>query len=220
MTLFWDYDGPILDVSERYWLIHRDIMAEFGRPSFKKDEYWAMKRQGMLESDVLEKLGSSDIVTEYRRRRQGIIEEREYLIHDRLQKGAYEALNRFRERPGNVLATLRWNRENLLWQLDHLGIADMFLDVLSTGEEKIPRWRMKYDLMGSYLDYNGKGHVIITDTDTDIRSGKELGMFTIGISNGIRGPQVLKEEGPDILLENTHELLLDGVIGILDGWDR
>ncbi len=217
MTVFWDLDGPILDVSERYWRIHKDILEGFGRPFFEKDQYWGMKRQGMLESDVLMRLDSIDLVADYHKKRQEIIEKREYLLHDRLQKGAMDALVRCGKGSGNVLATLRGHSEKLIWQLDHIGISNLFRDVISSGEEKHPRWRIKYDLMGDYLDGNGRGHVLITDTDTDIRSGKELGMFTIGISNGIRGPDILKKEGPKILIENTYELMREDIMCILEG---
>jgi phosphoglycolate phosphatase-like HAD superfamily hydrolase len=49
--------------------------------------------------------------------------------------------------------------------------------------------------------------VLITDTDTHVRSGKELGFRTLAVANGIRERSTLAAAHPDHLLDRTLDLL-------------
>ena len=62
MILFFDLDGPILDVSHRYVRLHQDLLRPHGHAGMDPAVYWARKRARRSEDDVL---------AEYDRRRLG-----------------------------------------------------------------------------------------------------------------------------------------------------
>ena len=50
--------------------------------------------------------------------------------------------------------------------------------------------------------------IIIGDTETDIVSGKEFGLYSIAVENGIRSKTMLKKCKPDMIISSLKELNL------------
>ncbi len=48
-----DLDGPILDVSERYFRVHRSIAQDAGCATSEKTDYWDRRREHMPLSELL-----------------------------------------------------------------------------------------------------------------------------------------------------------------------
>lgn len=173
-----------------------------------------MKRHKEPEMRILEVCGAGAVWDQYREHRLTRIESRDYLAHDTLQEGAIAALERLGKHHEQILVTLRNDPGNLRWQLEQRSLHGHFSAVLSSGQETDPRWRMKVDLIREHLKDRGEGrlhHVLITDTDTDVRSGKELGFRTVAVANGIQERRILAAAHPDQLLDRTLDLLDPGV---------
>ena len=51
--IFFDLDGPILDVSEKYYKVYADILSQKGFRVLSKTEYWDAKRNKIPEYDIL-----------------------------------------------------------------------------------------------------------------------------------------------------------------------
>src|SRR5262245_49497265 len=83
MMVFFDLDGPLLDVSLRYQLLHRDLVEAMGGTPMPADSYWARKRSRCSEASILEEIGASALERTYSRRRLELIETDNYLQHDR-----------------------------------------------------------------------------------------------------------------------------------------
>ncbi len=45
MLIYFDLDGPILDVSFKFHKIYTDLLGERGYPTLSKDAYWRLKRE-------------------------------------------------------------------------------------------------------------------------------------------------------------------------------
>ena len=210
MITFWDLDGPILDVSERYWRVHRDTLSELGFGCLDKERYWMLKRRKEPEARIAEACGAGSVFAAYQEHRLSRIESRPYLAFDSVQEGALSALELLGRTGEQILVTLRHDAANLDWQLRSLDLFRFFSAVLSSGEVTDPRWRMKWGLVGNHLKDRPdrtQRHLFITDTETDVRSGQELGFTTVAVANGIRDVSILEAAHPDRVLARTSDLL-------------
>jgi phosphoglycolate phosphatase-like HAD superfamily hydrolase len=186
------------------------VLQELGCPFLDKARYWALKRLREPEARILEACGAEAAQPKYTEHRRCRIEAREYLAQDTVQEGALLVLHALGRDHEQILVTLRNDRANLNWQLQRLDLLGYFSAVLSSGEITDPRWKMKWGLMAGHLKGRADGgarHVLITDTETDLESGKELGFWTVAVANGIRERSILAAAAPDLLLDRTSELL-------------
>ncbi len=207
MVLFFDLDGPILDVSPRYVRLHRDLLDRYGFAGAYSSEYWQRKRAVVPEQDILAELGWSHIAPAYLAERQRLIESREYLEHDRPWPWATATLHRLRQIAPLVVVTARGRRDLLLEQLDRLSLGQYFTAILSeaAGADVAAQ---KARLMRAYLerDLNGGDHWMVGDTEADVEAGRRLGLTTIAVLSGIRDEERLRAARPDSLINDIREL--------------
>ena len=188
MTLFLDLDGPLLDVEERYFRVHHDILAELGYsdPVDDKASYWRMKRDRRPLSAFLMEKGKS-LVDEgiHRRRWLETIESEDYLDFDRIIPGAKQQLGKLSGPHTLVLVTLRRNREGLIRELECLQLRLFFRAVLCKAQRTRDSWKVRHDLIRSslLLEFD---RWIIGDSEVDILAGKSLGLTTVAVLSGIR----------------------------------
>jgi phosphoglycolate phosphatase len=220
MKLFFDLDGTLIDISEKYYRVYEDILAEAGFSTIGKKEYWNAKRQKVPEDQILAMTNAKEFYKQYIKKRLSLIESDYYLSDDRLQEGVIEVLKNFSIKYQLILVTLRRSTAQLDKQLVNLKLIDYFTDILSSGEDLEPRWMIKYNLIREYLgcEYDSS-HILIGDTETDIKAGNEIGFKTIAISNGIRTKELLILSNPTFICESVGDLLnLESIYvkGVLD----
>ena len=103
------------------------------------------------------------------------------------------------------------------YQLVNLELMDYFVDVLSSGEDLNPRWMIKYNLIREYIgDKHDSSHILISDTETDIRAGNELGFKTIAVLNGMCTRELLITSNPDFICNSVKNLLNLETIDIVE----
>lgn len=206
--IFLDLDGPILDVSEKYYRVYRDILAEEEFTPIPKDEYWEAKRARLPDQRILARSGAESFLETFRARRHERIESEPYQRLDALQPTALETLEWLRGEDRLVLVTLRRSRTRLDAQLEWLALRRLFADVLSSGEDREVRWTIKEELMRTSLHTSGgwAGHFMVGDTETDILAGRALGMTTFGVCNGMRTRALIESAGPDFIIDRLSEL--------------
>ena len=207
-SMFLDLDGPILDVSERYFRVHQDVLRSMGslRVTISKTQYWRMKRSGQPLGQILPKLSDGHIeqaafLNEWRKR----IERPEYLQFDTVIPGVRKRLHRLKERFNLVLVSLRQNKHALGTQLDSLELTNFFSCILSRPPLQSDSWKVKRDLIAS-SGLLSTGNWIIGDTEVDILAGKSLAMKTIAVLSGIRNSAALKEVAPDFIVKDLSHL--------------
>lgn len=211
MIFILDLDGPILDVSDKYYKAYYDSLNEIGGRALNKDEYWELKRLKISDYDILRKTFSEHLLNEFKRRRGFLIEKKEYLKLDYVWKELKETYKILSERIPTLLVTLRTYSERTSWQLKNLGIYSWFGSILSHPGTGIleERWQVKVNLInksGILKNVITKDCVFIGDTETDILAGKSLGMKTIGVSFGIRAKELLLPLRPDLVFHTPFEL--------------
>lgn len=207
MRVFFDLDGPILDVSYKYYRVYADIVRENGLLVLGKEEYWDCKRRKIPEKQILNMTGAESIYEAYAEKRKSIIEMDEYLVYDKLQDGAQEILENLESEFDLILVTLRTVRTQLEKELESFGLMKFFKKVLSSGADTEPRWKIKYELVRRFMDESQVGfgpHIMVGDTETDIIAGNELGFRTVAVSNGIRTREILMAVRPGQIIDSIE----------------
>jgi phosphoglycolate phosphatase len=207
MLLFFDLDGPLLDVSPRYVALHQQLLTDLGARGMDGALYWKRKRACASEEAILNELGRRDLATAYSSRRLELIETRAYLAHDRPWPWARPMLGLLARRHRLILVTARASRPFLEEQLDTLDLAGFFDEVLS--ERAGPRVdEQKAALIREYLHRHGEKARgwMIGDTEADVGAGKRVGLRTAAVLSGIRNAEILLRSEPDYLLHDISEL--------------
>lgn len=204
MKLFCDFDGTLIDVSARHHGVYAEVTAEFGGRYLDQRVYWNLKRNGVGWADILIKSGlSGDVVEPYLKRFRDRIEQPRYLKLDRPIAGALETIDRLAKTYGCYLVSLRRRGDNLRSQLEWLGLAPYFIEILS-GHSESDGVDVKIRLVRQAL--GDDGGVIVGDTETDIVTGRTLGLTTIAVSSGLRTRTLLDELRPDHVAGTIAEL--------------
>ncbi len=204
-SLLLDLDGPLLDVSERYYRVYKKIIEKIGGRPLNKKTYWGRKRKKSGLAEILEASAvSKNKCSFFRKEWLAYIEKRPYLCYDRVWPHTRGMLDKLRRRHRIILITMRRSPLNLNWQLRRLNLDGYFDSVLCRGNNQ-GGWRVKYDLVRtSGLRYPGS--FLIGDTEIDILAGKKLGVKTIALLCGIRNKDILKDYKPEHIFNSLKEL--------------
>ncbi len=208
MILFFDLDGPILDVSEKYYRAYADSMRSLGCTFLAKNDYWNLKRSKVPDEEILRKTSGQHLVGRYQALRNGCIETDPYLALDTVWKELYETYDMVFRMHNAVLVTLRTYPEKVIQELNDLDIAQWFTRVLVCMGDHSLKWQTKAATVRELeiLDSeNVRECIFVGDTETDILAGKELGMTTIGVAFGIRTPEIIERAGPDMIFDDPDE---------------
>ncbi len=204
-----DLDGPVLDVSERYYRVYSDTLNSFGLEPLSKKSYWNLKRSRVSEPEVLARSATPDthLVRAYLEARAQRIESAQYLLFDQVWHGIPETLKILRSQRALVLVTLRTSRELLDHQLDRLKLLDAFDCILAAGTAagESDRGEQKAQLVRHCFRNEDLTGWFVGDTETDIHSGRLLGLRTAAITFGIRTAEHLNAVSPDIVLHSPAE---------------
>jgi phosphoglycolate phosphatase len=207
--LCFDLDGVLLDVSEKYYRLHFDLVNELGGQPLSKSEYWSCKRERVPENAIAERSGLAGRFNEYKRLRVELIETVAYLNHDRTWPGIEGMLEGLHTKGLVFLVTLRRSGEQLQWQLAQLGLSRLFHRVLralpQAGAES--RGHVKAELVRKALGAGSRQGWFVGDTETDLEAGRLLDLRTVAATFGIRSEQLLYQQSPDVVLRTPKELV-------------
>jgi carbamoyl-phosphate synthase large subunit len=204
--IFFDLDGPILDVSFRHYQVYRDILEEANKPAVSFDQYWQDKRARRPHSVIVSETAGTDFYTKtFKQEWFDRIERDKYLSLDRVWPWVTDVLAELYRNHELYLITVRSYPHQLKKQLDRLNLARWFRAVLcrparkNAGQEKLRVIRENLETLPQQA-------IIVGDTEADIECGKELGFVTVGVLCGIRNKEYLQAKGCDYLLDNILSL--------------
>jgi phosphoglycolate phosphatase len=206
-VIFFDLDGPLLDVSGRYSSLHRDLLHAAGVQGMSADRYWERKRSRVPEEEILRELGVLQLAPNYLRQRLDRVELPDYLLLDRPWPWTHEILGLLARRYPLVLVTARSSHLLLLEQLDRLELIAFFHEVLSEPARRGID-KQKARLISTYLrrhELPADGWMI-GDTEADIGAGQLAGLRTAAVHTGIRNAELLQQASPNHLLNDIREL--------------
>ena len=198
-TVYLDLDGTLLDVSDRYWALHSDLVRRHGLNAVPPDEFWGMKRR---RAPLPELLGGSDALRRaYWADWLRLIESSDYLAKDRLLPQAGHMLARLSDGHRLVLVTMRKHRSSLLAQMARFGIEDLFAKVLCAGQDKQSKAALIEEDLRAPADA-----LVVGDTEVDIEAGRALGISTAAVLTGLRDRERLAAVRPTFLLGSVLDL--------------
>lgn len=206
MTLYLDFDGTLIDVSERYYRIYREMALLLGNNPLEKAEYWKLRRQGISEFEILSQLGPIEESSALLALRANKLETARYLRYDKLIPGVLEAIRFLKSRAQLVLVTLRNDAMELRRQLQTLGLFSSFDQILDHNQHIDDRAMCKESLISENPKFKIEGSVIVGDSEADILAGKRLDIKSIAVLSGIRNREVLVKYNPDYIIHSVSAL--------------
>lgn len=204
--LFFDLDGPLLDVRARYHGVYAAIAAELAVPALGLDEYWvAKRRQAPLATFFPGAADQARLREQYLARWLAWIEAPEWLRRDTLVPGARECLEALGRSGPLYLVTLRRQPLALETQLEALGLRSYFRGVFSGWVDADEAPRLKASWMRP-LAVPGSS-VIVGDSEVDMQAAALLGIRRVAVAYGIREPLLLQESGAEEIIHCLTELV-------------
>lgn len=193
--VFCDLDGTLLEDKQRHYECYKAIVKKYGGNCIPPDEYWNGKRNKVKRTVLLEETGFQGTYDDYLSAWLALIETPEFLIFETLKPDTLSFLEWLRDNSEHiVLTTQRRNRENLLSQLEKLGISGFFEEVAS-GDHKT-------DILDG--EYN-KDSLVIGDTEADEETAKRLGCTFIAVTSGLRNEKYLAADRKITALKELYE---------------
>ncbi len=217
VRVFSDFDGPLVDVSERYYRVYRfcvDEVAEAGQKlnPLSKSEFWNLKRDRVPEEKIALKTGfHPDQTVAFARMRREYAHSQPYFKYDTIQPDAISALAQLRD-AGVELAVMTMRRvRELEPALERFGLADFFPpnlryclpnDYLKQGDTRDKPLLMAKAL--KELPVAARSWMV-GDTEADLTAGNTHNMPAVGLLCGIRNRQQLQKYNPSVILPTLSD---------------
>jgi phosphoglycolate phosphatase-like HAD superfamily hydrolase len=224
LRIITDFDGPIMDVSERYYQVYLlclDQTKTAGQEIqvLSKAEFWALKRSKTPETTIGTKSGlSAEQAAQFSQRRKELVHQLVYMKFDRIILTAIDALSKIQQHGIDlVVMTMRRDRE-LEYAFGQAPLAQFF-----------PANR-RYNLQNDYVKTKDEldkpllmtravrelpsvDHTwMIGDTEADIAAAQSQQIPFIGVLSGIRDQATLEKYQPETIvadLQAAVALILD-----------
>lgn len=199
-----DLDGPILDVSERYYRIYRDLVQKLGGTALSKAYYWESKRRQIPEEVILATAGVGEFAVEYAKLRTERLEDPTYLQFDRLQEGIVTVLEELARKEILGLVTMRARRDSLERQLQDLQIRSFFHFVTPVAADGM---RDKTEAIRRVIGNEPMSGWVVGDSKRDVMAGKALKFRTLAVTYGIRSAAILQALQPTEIVDSPASLV-------------
>ena len=214
MRIITDFDGPIMDLSDRYYHVYQLCLAQVREPDqsiniLTKAEFWAAKRGKISDQQVGIKSGLTAAQAEiFKQLRDQTAHQIQYLSLDQVIPGAVPTLELIQSSGVELIVmTLRRTCE-LNVAFEQHGI-DRFFPLncrycLTDNYHKQGDIKDKTQLMAQALiDLQPDSNTwMIGDTETDIIAAQTHGIKVVGVLSGIRDLDRLAQYQPDQIVDN------------------
>lgn len=219
LRLITDFDGPIMDVSERYYQVYLYCLAQTQRShqsisTLNKQAFWDLKRAKVPERKIGLLSGlDEEQADRFARLRRQTVHTLPYLAHDRLLPGVREALGSLqRDGIDLVVMTMRRTRE-LDEAFERYDLGAFFPNnrryCLSNDYVKTTDVEDKPRLMARALQELPSVSTVwmVGDTEADIIAAKTHGIPVVGVLSGIRDRDTLASYQPDYIVETLSDAI-------------
>ena len=217
LRLITDFDGPIMDVSDRYYCVYQYCLQQTQLPApnlkqLSQQEFWLLKRARVPEHKIglLSGLDEEQAIKFAQKRRQ-TIHSLPYLVHDRVIPGVVATLEKVQQLGIDlVVMTMRRERE-LTAAFEKYDLARFFQSdrryCLPNNYNKSTDTKDKLALMEKALTELPSASDIwmIGDTEADVIAATTHGVKVIGVLSGIRDRTQLEPYQPDYIVDNFSE---------------
>lgn len=231
LTVFCDFDGPLVDVSERYYYTYQQALHQvqaiyqaqgnsLAVSLLQKSQFWQMKRERTPDIEIAMRSGlQAEQVDVFLAQVHQLVNQPALLHQDRLQPGVEWALSMLHDLGVClILVTLRCQQQ-AIEMLDQFGVLHLFSDVHGTrdtefayvnpAEQKV---QLLKDVISGRPWYGDRptSAWMIGDTEADILAGQASKIPTVALTCGIRSQGYLERFKPthicSDLLSASHVL--------------
>lgn len=217
LRLITDFDGPIIDVSERYYRVYQFCLEQSSHPDqtvkqLSKAEFWQLKRSRVPEKQIgiLSGLDEAQAKTFAQLRRQ-TVHTKPYFQYDTLAPGALAALEKV-QAAGIDLAVMTMRRiRELEYAFERHDLVRFFPknrcyclsnDYTKTrdiDDKPLLMERALVELPAAFDTW------MVGDTEADIITAKKHGVKAIAVLSGIRDRDRLRLYQPDFIVKDLSE---------------
>jgi phosphoglycolate phosphatase-like HAD superfamily hydrolase len=217
MRIITDFDGPIMDLSDRYYHVYQLCLDKVKQPNqplniLPKAEFWAYKQAQISEQQVgIESGLTATQAEEFKNLRDLHAHQLQYLSFDRVVSGSISALEKIQASGSDLLVmTLRRTCE-LIPAFTQYDLAQFFPshhryclpdDYVKHGDVKAKTQLMATALTELKPDPNTW---MIGDTEADIIAAQTYNIPVVGVLSGIRDRDRLEQYQPDKIVDNLAE---------------
>ncbi len=231
-AVIFDFDGTILDVKIP---LEKSIEEVFTEKGMETDLESTVQEIGaVLESiqgypipkillqsyDIFQQITALEKLSFLKKFRMALKIFTKYQTYSKDEAVLFPGIKTLLEylKKGTELFIISHNQtKNVLEHLQKEEIEHYFKGVFGADElpDLKPSPEALLPVLKQYKNIKSKNFLILGDMPSDIVSGQEAGVHTIGIASGISKKEVLNQYSPDILVDSITELL--SLIGIENG---
>jgi len=215
LRIITDFDGPIMDVSERYYQTYLFCLDQVASPrqaatTLSKEEFWRLKRSQVPERQIGQLSGLDETQSlEFARIRRQTVHTQPYLVYDVPVPGAIATLERLQQSDLELVTMTMRRVDELDNALTRYDLGKFFAPdrryCLSNDYSKTNDIADKTQLMTqALLELPPADTWMVGDTEADILSAKANGIPVIGVLSGIRDRTQLQQHEPDWIVEHLE----------------
>ncbi|OYE06542.1 HAD family hydrolase [Nostoc sp. 'Peltigera membranacea cyanobiont' 232] len=214
LRLITDFDGPIIDVSERYYRVYQFCLEKTRRPNqevqeLPKAEFWQLKRSRVPEKQIALNSGLDEAqAQEFAQLRRQTVHTEAYFNYDTLAPGAVDALLKIQQ-AGIDLAVMTMRRvRELDYAFKKYDLGRFFPEnrcyCLSNDYVKTRDIEDKPLLMARALQElpPAADTWMVGDTEADITAAKNYDIKVMAVESGIRDRTQLELYHPDLIVKD------------------
>lgn len=214
LTLFCDFDGPIVDVSDRYYHTYQlglaEVKAAYQQQGvtlpvhcLSKQQFWQMKQERTPDPEIALRSGlRHEQINQFLDCVKQIVNQPDLLHQDRLQPRVQWALALLhRQGVRLVLVTLR-QQQQATQMLQNYGLASLFSQIWGATDDHaayLNQAEHKTRLLKQAIAHcspEPEAAWMIGDTEADVLAGHAAGLPTIALTCGIRSRTYLQKYQP------------------------
>ncbi|MEM8502085.1 MAG: HAD hydrolase-like protein [Cyanobacteria bacterium P01_D01_bin.1] len=232
-VVFCDFDGPIVDVSERYYQTYqqglrslaamhkRQTDVELAIAPLSKQQFWQMKQNRTADIEIAIRSGvPSKWFGTFIRQVEKTVNHPSLLLWDKIQPSARAALRYLRqENMRLVLVTLRHPAQVSTFLQDNglTHLVDEVYGMVDINAAYVNRVERKCELLsGAIAQQKAKGYQthsswMLGDTEADMFAAKDAGLSTAALTCGVRSEAYLQTLEPT----EVHDELLSAVKAVV-----
>ena len=226
LRLITDFDGPITDVSERYYRVYQFCLEKTRYPNqtvreLSKAEFWQLKRSHVPEKQIAFNSGlDEEQAQKFTQLRRQTVHTQPYFEYDTLAPGAVDALSKIQQ-AGIDLAVMTMRRvRELDYAFKKYDLGRFFPEnrcyCLSNDYVKTRDIDDKPLLMARALAElpPAADTWMVGDTEADITAAKKHGIKVMAVECGIRDRAQLELYQPDLIVKDLSaavDLILERI---------
>ncbi len=201
MNIIFDFDGTLVDSSERMYRLFQKLVPE---STFTKDEYWKLKRNKISHKMILERYFPQYGFEAFNKTWLEKIELQEYLDMDKNYPDTVETLQRLSQNSNLVLLTARQYKSRLVYELEKLKLR-YFFNFLFVTEARSSKKELLLRNEDMFTCGSDKG-IFVSDMGEDITIGNQLGYHTIAVTHGFMNKGHLQKYDPNEIVDQLGEI--------------